>query len=212
MIPISFSSSVLNRARFTAALLLVILLGACASTRPVVEWRDEQYSGAMKSLLVIAATDDGALRRFAEDAFRDRFESMGLTVITGYRLLGESTEVTRESVAKALGVRDLDGVLVTRLLGVEEVEQYQPPTQVHHYRSYPRYYAHAMTVTTPGYYRRFKLVTLETALYDRRSGQLVWSMQSETMAPEAPQDVVEAQINLSARRLDASGLLVTTTQ
>ena len=199
--------SVLAKFPPLTTLLLALLLSSCASMRSVMEWRDDSFSGQIDSLLVIAASNDGAIRRSTEDGYRARFEAMGLSAIVGYSLLDESVELTRESVEAALVDTEVDAVLVTRLLGLDEFEQYQPPTTHYYYRSYPRYYGHSMAVTTPGYYRRFKLLTLETNVYDRNSGKLLWSMQSETIDPEAAQDVIDDQIELTARRLSASGLL-----
>ena len=103
--------------------------------------------------------------------------------------------------------RSIDAVLVTRLLGVEEKTSYQPPTAHLHYGSYDQYYRHALTEVSPGYYRRFSVLTIESTLYDTRSGELIWSMQSESIEPSTPRPVIEDQIDLTIERLAAQGLL-----
>jgi hypothetical protein len=116
-------------------------------------------------------------------------------------------ELSPETVEAAVRGRAIDAVLVTRLLGVEDVEAYEPPTTRAHYRSYNRYYQHALAETSPGYYRRYKVLTLETTLYDTASGELTWSLQSEAIEPSTPRHVIEEQIALTIERLDAQGLL-----
>lgn len=191
------------------ALLIVIatLLGACASTRSVMEWQDEAYTGKLDKLLIIAATEDSALRRSAEDSYVDRFAAVGVAAVPGYALIADANAVSRATVEAAIAGSDIDAVLVTRLLGIEEKETYQPPIQVNHYRSYHRYYAYAQDLSSPGYYKKYKLLTLETMLYDSATGEMIWSMQSETIDSTAPQEVVDGQIALTVERLQARGLL-----
>lgn len=191
------------------ALLLVVaaILGACATTRAVNEWQDEAYSGKLDSLLIIAATDDGALRRNAEDAYVARLAAIGIAAVPGYALIADAAAVSRATVEAAIAGKDIDAVLVTRLLGIEEIEEYQPPIRVDYYRSYYRYHAHAMDMSNPGYYIRYKLLTLETMLYDTATGDLIWSMQSEAIDSDSPQSVIDGQIALAVERLQARGLL-----
>ena len=115
-------------------------------------------------------------------------------------------EISRDTVERAIRGRNIDAVLVTRLLGVDEVETYQPPTLLY-YGSYDRYYHHALTEVSPGYYRKYKVLTLETTLYDTASEKLIWSMQSEAIEPSTPRTLLEDQINLTIERLAAQGLL-----
>lgn len=187
--------------------LAALLLGACATTRPVHEWRSPGFSATIDSVLVIAAFERSTQRRIYEDLFADTLAGRGVTATPGYALMTSSLELSRETVEAAIRGRDIDAVLVTRLLGVDEVETYHPPTTRVYYSSYYSYYEHALTEVSPGYYRRYKLLTIETTLYDSASGELVWSMQSEAIEPSTPRHVIEDQINLSIGRLAAQGLL-----
>jgi hypothetical protein len=110
-------------------------------------------------------------------------------------------------VEAAIVGQDLDAVLVTRLAGVDDVEEYQPPTSFTHYSSYHRYYSHSMRYSSPGYYRKYQVLMLETNLYDTATKQLIWSMQSESIDASAPQKVIDGQIALTIKRLVARGLV-----
>ena len=193
--------------RILMPIAIAILISACATTRAVTEWQDDTYTGSLDSLLVIAAVEDGARRRNVEDAYVEEFGVVGIAAAPAYALMGGDSSLSRETVEAAIEGRDIDAVLVTRLLGVEELEQYQPPTQFEHYRSYHRYYSHSLRYSSPGYYRKYKLLSLETTLYDSATGKLVWSMQSESIDPQAPQDLIDAQIELTVERLGSRGLL-----
>ena len=188
-------------------LLITGLLAACASTKPVKEWRSEEFSGQSGNILVIAATEQQAQRRSIEDDYVVALQQVPVQAVASYTLIDSEQPLTRETVEAAIEGQGFDTVLVTRLLGVEEVEQYQPPVHYDHYRSYHRYYQRSLNYSSPGYYRRFKILTLESNLYDTASGELVWSMQSESIDPSAPEKVVAEQIALTIERLKQAGLL-----
>ena len=192
--------------RYLAGVALAVVLGACSTMRPVMEWQDESYSGRFDSVLVLAAAEDSVRRRSFEDACVEEFAGLGVRAVPAYEVVGDRSELSRESIEAAIAGRDIDAVLVTRLLGVEQVEEYQPPTGISHYRGYHRYYAHALQYSSPGYYRNYELLTLETTLYDTATGKLVWSMQSESIDTSA-RDLIDAQIALTIERLAAAGLL-----
>lgn len=197
------------------ALLIRILLltvcalaaGACSTARPVVEWQDETFVGQLNRPLVIAVVEEKATRRAVEDAYVARFAELSIAATAGYGPLPETATLSRETVEAALDGSGIDAVLVTRLIGVEEVEEYYPPTYYDYYGSYDRYFLHTLPRSNPGYYRRYRLLKLETTLYDTRSGKLVWSMQSESMDSPAPQDIIKGQVELTVKRLAARGLV-----
>ena len=187
--------------------LVALVLTACATTRPVHEWRDDGFSGPIDSVLVIAVFERSTQRRVYEDLFAQALRAYDTEAIPGYTLMTSQVELSRATVESAVRGRAIDAVLVTRLLGVEQVATYEPPTTRVYYRNYHRYYQHALTETTPGYYRRYKVLSIETVLYDTASGKLVWSMQSEAIEPSTPRHVIEEQIDLSIAHLSAQGLL-----
>ncbi len=196
--------------RFLLLMLSSILLAGCTSTRSVMEWQDEAWSGKLDNILVIAAVEDNARRRSIEDAYVENFAAQSVGATPGYTLISNASELSRETVETAIAGQDLDAVLVTRLAGVEEVEEYQPPTSFTHYSSYHRYYSHSMRYSSPGYYRKYQVLMLETNLYDTTTKQLIWSMQSESIDSSAPQKVIDEQIALTIERLVAHGLVTST--
>ena len=115
--------------------------------------------------------------------------------------------VSRETVEAAVKGQTVDLVLVTRLLGVEEVQAYHPPSYYPYNSSYSSYYSHAMQYSGPGYYESYKVLTLESNLYDTTSQQLVWSMQSENFDASTPAKVIEQQIGLTIKTLSERGLV-----
>ena len=188
--------------------LTALLLSACAANRPAMEWRDEGFSAALDNILIIAAIERSTRRRVYEDEFVEALAGLNVEATPSYELMTTSMTISRETVEAAIKRQDIDAVLVTRLLGVKEKEVYHPPTYYDHHRSYHRYYMHALENDNRAYYRRFKILTLETNIYDAATKELVWSMQSESIEPSIPRNLIEEQINLTIRTLQARGLIV----
>jgi hypothetical protein len=185
-----------------------LMLSACATKRPVMEWQDESFSAAFDNILIIAAIERSTRRRVYEDEFVEALEALKVEATPSYELMTTSMTISRKSVEAAIKGQNIDAVLVTRLLGVKEEEVYQPPTYYDHHRSYHHYYTHALENDNRAYYRRFKVLTLETNIYDAATKELVWSMQSEGIEPSTPRNVIQEQIALTIRTLLARGLIV----
>lgn len=187
--------------------LVVLLSSACAGTRPTMEWRDEGLAGPYSNLVVIAAIERSTRRRVFEDMFVQELEATNVDATQSYTLMTTDVAVSRESVEAAIKGRNIDAVLVTRLLGVKEEEVYKPPNQYDHHGNYYRYYTHSLEQSNPGSYRKYKILTLETNLYDTASQQLVWSIQSESIEPSTPRNLIEEQVALTIEKLNQQGLL-----
>ncbi len=193
--------------RAFAITLMTILLAACATTKPVGEWRDDSFSGKLNNILVIGVTSRSTRRRVFEDKFVEGLASNKTRGVPSYTLLKSSLELTRDIVERAIEGQSLGAVLVTRLVGIKEEQTYRLPANYEEDRGYIGYYNHAWKETSGGYYAQHKIFTLETNLYDVASGKLVWSMQSEAMDASQPRQLIEDQITLAIETLVGHGLI-----
>lgn len=190
-----------------------IALAACSTTRTIGEWRDPAYTGGpFQSVLVIGVSDRDAARRQFEDRFVSALEAAGTEAVASHRLLGTDTKIDEASVRDAIAGRDIGGVIVTHLIGVDEETVYHPPTWQpgwpYYYGGFYGYYSRVYNyVYEPGYYTRHTLVRLETNLYDAAKENLVWSMQSETVDPESVASIIGSQIDLAVEQLAQAGLI-----
>ena len=97
----------------------------------------------------------------------------------------------------------MGAVLITRVAGARETETNSTPASDRDYV----YYNLIRRETNQAYPDEHKLFTLESRLYDTASGELIWSMRSETMADAKPKEIIENQIRLTTRALANSGLI-----
>lgn len=192
-------------------LLFAAVAAACTTAKPMAEWRDQDYAGGpFDNILIVGVSDQETVRRVFENTFVDRLGEENIKATAGFAVMPGETRPTEEMVREVVREIRFDGVLVTHLVGVEDKEVYHPPTYRPgpYYHGFGGYYGYVGGyVYEPGYYSRHTSVKLETNLYDARTEELVWSIQSETMNPGSEQKLIDAKIKTVVKHLKAQGLL-----
>ena len=189
-------------------LTMALALASCAAAKPIGEWRNSSYDGSVDHILVIGVTARSERRQSFESQFVEALKARGVEATASYRALGWSLDLTRESVEQAIRDTNIAAVMVTRLAGVRQSDVFRLPANYEDDRDYISYYDHALRQTTPAYYEDYRVLTLETSLYDVESGELVWRMHSEAIDASRPKEVIAAQIDLTIRTLVKRKLLV----
>ncbi len=187
--------------------VLAAILAGCAAAKPIGEWRDPAFSGKLDNILVIGVTSRSTRRRVYEDEFVEALAAVEVTGLPSYELVTSSLRLSRDTIREAIRGRDLDAVLVTRLAGVKSQDTYQRPDDRDENLNYFSYYDKALRQDNPGYYAQYRELTLETSVYETRSGQLVWSMQSRAIDSSRPRDIIEDQIRITIDSLRRQGLI-----
>jgi hypothetical protein len=185
---------------------IVAMVVGCTTAKPVAEWRDDSYQGGpFNNVLIIGVSGQEAIRRTFEKTFVNRLREEQVNAVAGFEATLGEARPTKDSIKAAIKEKNIDAVLVTHLIGVDEKQIYHPPTysgSVYGYYGFVRGYAY-----DPGYVSQQKTVKLETNLYDASSETLVWSMQSATINPSSEKKLIEAKIKTVVERLKAQQLL-----
>jgi len=201
-------SLVNKRLRETAVLCVIsIILASCANTKISQSWVEPDNKKSYNDLLVIGIAESEQNRRAYESHFVEDLRSLGIEAEASYKLIKSNEKIDRDTVAKAIQGLDIDGVIVTHLVAVDEETVYRP-TAGYGYGGYGgygmgygggggyygglySYYPHVNSyVTSPGYYTTHETYTLETNLYDVESEELVWTARSRSFSPESVQEVI----------------------
>jgi hypothetical protein len=208
-----------------------VVLSACASNRTTIEseWTDDAYTGPPLDRIAVVAlfetrTDSLSFERSAADYLTAR----GVEVIAGHSLLtAEETQTLDENeVRQRVAATDVDGLLIFRLIAVDERRQYQVPTPyllnvppevltgdpfAWYYTPHSSYYwfwrSSAEVTAAPGYWIEQTFVVAETALFDNRNDRLLWTAKSETMDGERFQSTSESIVRAVTRQLEAAELI-----
>jgi len=194
---------------------MTVLLAACA-IKPLVEWRDNNFTGTVDNILIIGVSDQPVVRRLFEDTFVKELASLGVSAKSSYQELTDEQISSKDTLEAAIRAQSMDSVLVTRIIGVEEIKTYTPPTYTHtytpsnfnrYYRDYHSYFNHAVQVATPAYWDKYDVLKLESNLYDSASQQLIWSVQSESFDPRSATQLIDDQITVAIKSLRKTGLI-----
>jgi hypothetical protein len=202
---------------FLIAIAAVSTLAACSKSKTTIplSWRNPGYEQTtFEKLFVIGVGENEEARRLFEDTFARALAEEGATAQASWGLLPQSTRLTEEQIRGALEGGGFDGVLITRLLSVDQEQEYVPPStytvpSTHYgYYGYYGYYGTSYAVVhEPGYFQTNTRFRLETNLYSVAARGLVWSGQSETLNPDSLAEVIDSMTAAVAKRLKEEGLI-----
>jgi len=184
------------------ALFLTVFMSACANTKFTKQWVAEDYNGEpYDDILVLAVADKMGNRQDTENYIVEKLGEAGIDAMQSFDILPKTETIDREAVGNAIDGLQLDAVIVIYATGVTEEEYYIPTRRFGvysgygyghaHYGSFYNYYPHTYRyVYVPGYDNTHHVVALETSLFDLDTGNMIWSGQSNTFAPESVDDVI----------------------
>lgn len=191
-------------------------LAACSKTTTSIplSWRNPSYAdGSFHKLFVIGVGEDDAGRRLFEDTFAKSLAEQGAAAQASWGKLPQSTQLSEEQIRGAIEGGDFNGVVIARLLKVDESKEYVPPStysvpSAYHGYGYYGYYGTSYEVVhQPGYFKTNTTFVIETNLYSVATGDLVWSGQSETLNPESLADVIDSMTAAVAKKLRSEKLI-----
>lgn len=197
-------------------LLALVSISCATQTEISSEWRSPEYAdGPMHKILVVAVAKTPLGRREYEDRFTEALRRSGAEAVSSYQVLPGDERLTKEELEGAIRGEGFDGVIVSRLLGVDEQTTYVPPTTEvvpnsmgYGRRGYYGYYGSGYDVVrTPGYTRTTEIVSLETKLFNAQNSQLAWGIRSETFDPKSNSDAMDSVVKKLVGKLDDDGLL-----
>lgn len=190
------------------------LIAACATpTRLVDSWADGDYRGApFRRLLVMGFGEDGAGRRLFEDEFVRALKAQGVDAVPSYALGSGVRETDLDKVRELVARSAADGVLTSRLVGVERRTAVIPgqvtvvPT-IAYRKGFYGYYSTAVLMQTPPTTHHYEVVRLETNLWQVIGERLVWSGATESSDPEEAHRGSRSLAETVVRALRERGLI-----
>lgn len=185
-----------------AALSLVVLLAGCSGTKPVQLWRDPTAQGTYQKVMVAVIGVDMATRRNTEEVLVKR---LGPGAIASYQVVPAGEEKDLEKLKAVLHEAKFDGILVLRLMGVDQeitTTTYAGTANVYGYwgYSYTAMYAQPMLDVR-------KIAKIESRLFDVAGEKPVWAMVTETVDPSKREVVIDEVTELVVQELAAAKLL-----
>ncbi len=184
---------------------VVFLIISCAETELTQNQVNEAYKGKpVSNILVIAITGNEASRRSFEQKFVARLKSAGVEAISSEEAIPmpPDLKLKKEMILSAVNQFGNDAVIITHLIDREVKEVYtRGGTARGGYYSY--YSRHA----APGYASTSKTYRLETNLYDVKTENLIWSVQSKTFSKDSKDQMINDVIKVVVDDLQSNKLI-----
>jgi hypothetical protein len=187
----------------------VTLIASCASTTLVNQWRASDYRGGpFGNLLVVGISEQKGIRRTFEDLFVIQLRKQGVAATPGYRQLPSTGKADEQTLLEAVRDSGADGVLMTRVVSIDTETRYIPGyAGMWPYPGFYGYYASAWAYYEPPRVEQYKIVTLETNLWDMRTKSLVWSGTNRIFQPREIQREAVALVRVLVEALAQNGLI-----
>jgi hypothetical protein len=179
-----------------AAAGVVVLLASCASTSIQSTWMDPSFTGGpFKKIFVIGLARDVTSVRIFEDIMVARLQAGGVQAVPAYQFIPEDAQVPEPVLEEAVRKSGADGMLMTRLLGVQtqvNASTVMVPGPVMGpgfgpgwggpgwWVAYNSWWAVPQVTTT-------QIATAETTLFDASNRRIVWTATSQTFNPQSVQ-------------------------
>jgi len=161
--------------------------------------------------MIVGVAESEQLRRAYESYFADHIRDRGIDSLASYKLIDHKSELQighdknsfRTIVESAIKGSDIDAVLITHLVSIEEEDVYRPSLDYQpaygaayyttgYYEDLHGYHGYVTTyVQQPGYFTHENTYVLETNLYDVKTEELVWTTRSQTFSPESMDDAIK---------------------
>lgn len=201
---------------------VTLLLSSCANTKISQSWVEPNHNKSYNDLLIIGIGESEQNRRAYESYFTTELKEHKIESVASYTLIKSSEKFDRDTVLKAIDGLEIDAVIVTHMVAVDEETVYRPSGGYGygsvgygggyyggaHYGGLYSYYPHVNSyVHNPGYYTTHETYTLETNLYDVASEELIWSARSRTFSPESVEEVIVDLTKLLIKDLEEKNLI-----
>ena len=195
------------------SILLLFLLNSCASSKITGEWKDPELGTKKFShILVIGVAKQPDRRKFYEDEFAKQLNRQGIMAIASHTIIPRDKMQDRDTIARSIEGLQVDGVIVTRLLGFREQRQvphgktYQIPYG-HFNNMYEYYNSSFTTAPTRSFAETHEYLQLESNLYDAETEKLAYSITTDTFIRQKFQSRIVAYIETVVRQLQRNNLL-----
>ena len=176
------------------AALLISLLGGCSSSKIMHSWKsDALATGKYNKILVVGLNGDDniAMRAKMEEHLVGDLKALGYQAISSLQEYGPKALATREeeTVLNELKSSGVDAVITIVLLDKEKEKHYVPgevyysPYFIYQRNFWGYYRTMYGRIYSKGYYTTSTRYFWESNLYDLKSKELLYSVQTESFDP-----------------------------
>lgn len=177
------------------AAAMLMLLSACASTDLTAVWKDAQYKGHARKIMVIGILQSPVIQRQFEDDMVRRLKEHRTDAIAGYTVLPDRPENDRAAAEQKIRELGADAVMIVQVVDKKTVTNYVP-SPGYYGSTWQGYYAYS-----PGTMVQNDYAVVQTYLYDLASRKPIWTASSETLLGDNAGSRVAAFVKVIVKSL-----------
>ena len=198
---------------FLGTAVLLMILTACATTKLSGTWKDESLSGKkFQKLLIIGAAKQQNVRELFENEFVRQLEAQGVKAIPSYTLIPAEKMLDKGTIVSHIAENRIDAVLITRLTGSKGEREmgtgntYRVPYA--YYNQMHEYYKKGLESTQePSPATTYKVIILETNIYNAETEKLAWATASDVYVQDATYKLTKDFIKVIVNKLDSDKVI-----
>ncbi len=209
------------RQQFGRILLLIMLstLCGCSTTRLTGTWVNPAYRGErFHRILVLGVCRNETYLRIFEDSMCRELKKRGVRAEPGYALFPGEKRPDKKAISKEIAGQGFDAMIISQVTGrrTESVVHpgytyflgpppFEPP---YYYGDWYGYYSRSYQIVhEPAYVATYRVVTVQSNMYDTATNALVWSVTSETELEGKPENLIHSLVTTLINAMAAKGLI-----
>ena len=157
-------------------LLLVagfFLTSGCTTTKLLSVWKDPEYTGTPRHIMVIGMMANLALKTQFEEEFVRELRARGVDAVAGSSHLPAGTILQKDVIEGKMRDVGADTVLITRVIDRRSIESMAPsPPGMNQWYGYYSYSSGALSSSM--------MASTQTNIYDLKTERLIWTAVSDT--------------------------------
>ena len=192
--------------------LSVLVIAGCSSTKFTSTEKAVgagPFDLAGKKVAALVMHSDEATRTEGENALAAELTKRGMIGVAAHSFLPVTSDLKSADVKTAIKASGAEGLVILRLIRVDQTTRYVPSFSDSYYDSMMTYYDVSWTLAyEPGYYQTLNTYVVETACYQVADEKRVWVGTSETFSPGKVTSLVRELVKEAGKIMRKQGLLV----
>ncbi len=178
---------------------LAVALSSCSHTKIISTWKDPEYQGHPKKILVHSMARSPTVEIMFENQLVEQLEDHGVVALASYGLLPDDMVIDKEAMKKLVKEQGIDTIFIAGLKSRKELQTLRPGEMSYSAAVYTDpdddFFAAVSGVTyKPGTYDEEDVVS-EMALYDVRTRKRIWSAVSDTYVWNTPEEEIKPAVH-----------------
>lgn len=193
------------------SIMILAAFTSCGTQMQIKDtWHDPNFKGKFKRIYIIGIAKNFKLRERFEQECKKQLREAGIDGVASIDSYSELKNLTKEVIKSEVLAQDADGVLISQMIDYKKKENvvapqtYGSPGNIG-YANY--YYAGYYTLHNSGSFTEYKNLTMETKLFDSKTGKPVVSAVSQTSSQEFAIDLITEFGKFIIYRINKAGLL-----